>query len=126
MEFRGYKDLECYKKARELRIFVAVLVKKFPPIENFLLRSQITDSSRSVSSNIVEGYGRFTYSDTRNFFIIARGSNLETMEHIQIAFDEGYINENELETGSQLCEHVFRLINGYINYLNKQKNNKSD
>ncbi len=125
MEFKGYKELECYKKARELRIFVAVLVKKFPSIENFLLRAQITDSSRSVSANIVEGYGRFTYADTRNFFIIARGSDLETMEHLQVAFDEGYINVEELTFGSNLCEHVFKLINGYINYLNKQKNVKS-
>ena len=125
MEFRGYKELECYKKARELRMFVSILVKDFPPIENFLLRSQITDSARSVSANIVEGYGRFTFADTRNFFIIARGSNLETMEHIEVAFDEGFITETKFETGSQLCEHVFRLINGYINYLNKQKNGKN-
>ncbi len=121
MEFMGYKNLECYKKARELRVYVALLIKKFPPIENFLLRSQITDSSRSVSANIVEGYGRFTYADTRNFFIISRGSDLETMEHIQVAFDEGYISEEEFKKGSELCEHVFKLINGYINYLNKQK-----
>ena len=121
MEFKGYKDLECYKKARELRIYVSVMIKKFPPHEKFLLTFQITKSSRSVSANIAEGYGRYTFTDTKNFFIISRGSTLETTEHLQTALDEGYINETEFTEGAQFCESEFRLINGYISYLNRQK-----
>ncbi len=97
MNYHGYKDLECYKQARELRIFVSNLVKKFPSHEKFLLTAQIVDSSRSVTVNIAEGYGRFTYTDTRNFFIIARGSVTETMEHLATAFDEKYILPEELK-----------------------------
>ncbi len=80
MNYKGYRDLECYIKARELRIFISELVKKFPAHEKFLLTAQIIDCSRSVSRNIAEGYGRYTYSDTRNFFVIARSSSTETME----------------------------------------------
>jgi four helix bundle protein len=73
MNYKGNKDLECYKEARLLRILISNLAKKFPAPEKFFLISQILDASRSISANIAEGYGRFTYSDTRNFFIIARG-----------------------------------------------------
>ncbi len=121
MNYKGYKDLECYIKARELRIFISELAKKIPSHEKFLLTAQIIDCSRSVSRNIAEGYGRYTYSDTRNFFIIARGSVTETMEQLSTAFDEGYIAEEEFKTGEDKCELVFKLINGYIAYLDKSK-----
>ena len=121
MNYKGYKDLECYIKARELRIFISGLAKKFPAQEKFLLTAQIIDCSRSVSRNIAEGYGRYTFSDTRNFFIISRGSVTETMEQLATAFDENYISGEELKTGEEKCEHVFKLINGYIAYLDKSK-----
>ncbi|MCZ2460079.1 MAG: four helix bundle protein [Chitinophagales bacterium] len=119
MNYRGYKDLECYIHARQLRQFVSSLVNKFPGHEKFLLTNQILDSSRSVTSNIAEGYGRYTYADTRNFFIIARGSLTETMEHLATAYDEGYITLEELTNGETKCETVFKLINGYISFLDK-------
>lgn len=125
MNYRGYKELECYIQARLLRIFVSELVKKFPAHEKFLLTAQIVDSSRSVTRNMAEGYGRYTYTDTRNFFIIARGSVTETMEHLTTAHDEKYISNDELKTGEEKCELVFKLTNGYIAYLDKSRKQKN-
>ncbi|MEI9959285.1 MAG: four helix bundle protein [Ferruginibacter sp.] len=119
--YKGYKDLECYIKGRDLRIFISALAKKLPPHERFLLTAQIIDCSRSITRNIAEGYGRYTYADTRNFFIIARGSTTETMEQLTTAFDEQYISEEELKVGEAKCELVFKLINGYIGYLDKSR-----
>jgi len=121
MNYKGYKDLECYIKARELRIFISAMVQKFPSNEKFLLTAQIVDCSRSVTRNIAEGYGRYTFSDTRNFFIIARGSTTETMEQLTTAFDEKYITAEELKDGEARCELVYKLLNGYIAYLDKMK-----
>ncbi len=126
MEYKGYKELNCYIEACSLRKYISSLSKKFPPHEKFLLTAQIIDSARSVTANMAEGYRRYTYSDTRNFFIIARGSTTETMEHLTTAFDENYITKQELIEGEQKCELVFKLTNGYISYLdtsNKQKDN---
>lgn len=117
MNYKGYKELTCYKEARLMRMAIAELVKTFPKHERFLLTSQITDASRSVTTNMAEGYGRYTYRDTRNFFIIARGSLTETMEHLATAFDEQYITAEQLKTSEEHCEKVFQLINGYIRYL---------
>jgi four helix bundle protein len=125
MNYRGYKDLECYKKARELRIFISVLAHKFPSHEKFLLTAQVVDSSRSVTRNIAEGYGRFTYADTKHFFIMSRGSVTETMESLTTAYDEKYITEEELRSGEDKCELVLKLINGYINFLERLRNTNS-
>ena len=125
MNYKGYKELECYIQARLLRIFISALVKNFPAHEKFLLAAQIIDSSRSITRNIAEGYGRYTYTDTRNFFIIARGSVTETMEHLATAYDEKYKTVEELNAGEEKCELVFKLINGYIAYLDKSKKENS-
>ena len=121
MNYKGYKDLDCYKEARLLRIYISELMWKLPKHEQFLLKSQVIDSSRSVTRNMAEDYGRYTYTGTRNFFIIARGSITETMEHLSTAFDENYITEAELKEGETKCELVFKLTNGYIGYLDKMK-----
>jgi len=68
MIYKGYKDLKYYIQGKLPRIFISDLAKKFPPHEKYLLTAHIIDSSRSITSNIAEGYGRFTYTDTRNFF----------------------------------------------------------
>jgi len=88
MNYKGYKELECYIQARQLRVYVSELVKRFPSHEKFLLTAQVVDSSRSVTRNIAEGYGRYTYNDTRNFFVIAIVSITETMENLATACDE--------------------------------------
>jgi four helix bundle protein len=119
--YKGFTELECYKKGRELRKSISFLAKKFPNEEKYGLTSQIKRSSRSVTANITEGYGRYTYTDTRHFFIISRGSLTETMEHLTTAFDEGYISEEELKSEWETCELVFKLINGFIAYLDKSK-----
>ena len=122
--YKGFKELDCYKQGRELRIMISSLVKNFPKEERYELTSQIIRSSRSVTANIAEGYGRFTYSDTRHFFIISRGSVTETMEHLTTGFDENYITIEDLNLLENKCETVFKLINGYIAYLDKSKREK--
>ena len=98
---------------------------KFPKEEKYELTSQIKRASRSVTANIAEGYGRYTYTDTRHFFIMARGSVTETMEHLITAYDEKYISEDDLNSEQEKCEKVFKLINGFISYLDKSKKVKT-
>ncbi len=74
---------------------------------------------------MAEGYGRYSYIDTRKFFVIARGSVTETMEHFTTAHDEAYINNEELNEGEERCQNVFKLTNGYIAYLDKMSNQKT-
>ena len=124
MEYKGYKELKCYIQACELRKFISILAKKFPSHEKFSLTAQIIDSSMSITRNMPEGYGRYTCSDTRNFLIMARGSVTETIEKLTTAFDESYINNDELREGEEKCELVFKLTNGYISYLDRSNTSK--
>lgn len=111
MEYKGYKELKCYRQACALRKFISGVAKKNSFSLKILTYSQIIDSSRSMTRNMAEGYGRYTYADTRNFFIKARGSITETMENLTAAFDESYITPNEFREGEERCQLVFNSNN---------------
>lgn len=96
------------------------LTKGFPAEEKYRLVDQIIRSSRSIGNNIAEGHGRFHYVDSKKFYINARGSASETIDHLIIALDEDFISEETFKLFEGLCEECMRLINGYINYLKQQ------
>ncbi len=41
MNYKGCKELECYKQARELRIFIQILFRNFRPMKNSCLRHRL-------------------------------------------------------------------------------------
>lgn len=126
MNLRTFEDLEVWKKGREVRIFVQGVVKKFPADEKFALTLQIRKSSRSITNNIAEGYGRFFYQENIQFCRISRGSLTETLDHMIVAFDEKYIDDAELNEFRVLHDDCLRLLNGYISYLQKAKTGSSN
>ena len=117
----GFQSLEVWKQARLFRKMIIDLCKEIPQEEKYRLTDQIKRSSRSVTANIAEGYGRFHYLDNIKFCRDARGSLNETLDHLTVAFDEKYINEERLVQLNQQFEKVLKLLNGYIGYLKQQK-----
>ena len=79
-------------------------------------------SSRSISDNISEGYGRFHYQENIQFCRIARGSAYELINHLITAHDCSYITDNELSYHERQLTRCTKMINGYIRYLHKAKN----
>ena len=122
----SFTDLDAWKKARVLRNSIAELTKSFPVDEKYRLSDQIIRSSRSVGNNIAEGHGRFHYADAAKFLINARGSTAETIDHLVVALDNNFIDEKIFESFKENCEECMKLINGYINYLRKQADNKTN
>jgi len=117
---KGFTDLEVWKKSRTLRNNISELTKTFPAEEKYRLTDQIIRSSRSIGNNIAEGHGRFHYADASKFLINARGSAIETIDHLIIALDEKYIKEEVFDRFKNDCEECVKMINGYINYLRNQ------
>ena len=99
---------------------ISDLVKSFPVEEKYRLTDQIIRSSRSIGNNIAEGHGRYHYADSSKFLINARGSAIETIDHLIIALDENYIDEETFNGFRNDCEECLKMINGYISYLRNQ------
>lgn len=123
-KIRSFEDLECWKVCTELRRNVSTLIKKFPKEEQYDLTSQMKRASRSVTHNIAEGYGRFHYQENIQYCRQARGSLYELIDQFIVAFDEKYINNEELTKGKEQINKSLALLNGYIKYLIKAKDSK--
>ncbi|MGB1079795.1 MAG: four helix bundle protein [Flavobacteriaceae bacterium] len=118
-DIKTFEDLDCWKKARRLRIKISELVKTFPNDEKFGLTSQIVRAVRSVTHNIAEGYGRFHFRENAQFCRTSRGSLYEVLDQVIVANEEGYISENMLnEIRKDIFENI-KILNWYINYLVK-------
>lgn len=120
----NFEDLEAWKECRELRKQISILVRKFPADEKFRLSDQLTRASRSTTANIAEGHGRYHYQENTQFCRHSRGSLTEIIDHLICAYDEQYISETELKVFREQIEKCLRILNGYIAYLQKQKNEK--
>jgi four helix bundle protein len=114
---RSFEDLECWKACTELRRFIGGLLKKFPPEEKYGLTDNMRRASRSITQNIAEGYGRFHYKENIQFCRQSRGSLFELADQFITARDEGYISNEEYESGRQQISKCLAITNGYINYL---------
>jgi four helix bundle protein len=117
----GITDLEVWKKARVFRNEISKLSKSFPIEEKYKLVDQIIRSSRSISANIAEGHGRFHFQENIQFCRTARGSLLETFDHLTVALDEGYLSEDNFIIYNAQYEELIKMLNGYITYLKKRK-----
>ena len=105
-QVKSYKDLEIYLLSKKLAVRVhKMTLDDLPKFEMFEEGSQIRRSSKSIVSNIVEGYGRRMYkNEFVRFLTYAVGSCDETKAHLEMLY----------ETGSLDKQNIFeQLINGY-------------
>jgi four helix bundle protein len=120
----SFTELETWKQARKIRIFISEIVKQFPSEEKFRLTGQIIRCLRSIGNNIAEGHGRFHYQDNIRFCIIARGSLSETLDHMIVAKDENLISDDIFNSFQTEYDRCLKLLNGYIQFIKKKKNNE--
>lgn len=118
---RTFEDLDCWKACTEVRRFIGDLVKGFPQEEKFSLAMDMKRTGRSATHNISRGFGRLQYYDNMRCCRASRGSLYELVDQLITSKDDGYITSEDYENGRALIAKALPLLNGYIGYLNKQK-----
>ena len=61
-KIRTVRDLEVYRKAFDSAMEIFEITKKFPKDETYSLTDQIRRASRSVCSNLSEGWRKRRYT----------------------------------------------------------------
>ncbi|HRH03993.1 MAG TPA: four helix bundle protein [Bacteroidia bacterium] len=121
--FRSFQELECWKAARAVRLFVKEIIFSLPKSEQFDLIDNLRRAARSSTRNIAEGYGRFHFQENIQFCRISRGSMTEIWDDLITCLDEKYISEEKFNEGVKLIQNAIKVLNGYIYYLEKAKGN---
>ena len=85
---QSYKDLEVYQLAMELAIDIHKMsLTHLPKYEMYEEGSQIRRSSKSIVSNIIEGFGRRRYKNQFvQFITYSLASCDETKGHLEILY----------------------------------------
>jgi len=95
--------------------------KTLPPDEKYDLYAQIRRSSKGVTGNIGEAYGRYHYLDSLHYYSIARGELNETLAHLIDACVLKYIDQPEFENLYTLIRQAEQALNGFMAYIRRQR-----
>ena len=115
-ENKSYTSLDVWKKSRELVKKMYLLTNSFPKEELYSLTSQMRRAAISIPSNIAEGIARNYQKETIQFLHISKGSLYELETQLYLAFDIGYLKEDEMSLVMDRIESCKKLVAGFINY----------
>jgi len=71
-------------------------------------------------ANISEGFGRYSFKDSKQFFTVARGSIAEAQSHLYVMLDRKLISKGDFEEVYHQAVNVNKLVNGLIRNVQYQ------
>lgn len=116
MGFKSYKDLDIHKKVHKLALEIHEMSLNLPQIEKYEEVSQIRRSSKSIKSNIVEGFGRRKYKqEFIKFLIYALSSCDETSDHLDTLYGTKSLKDKEkYKYFNEEYNHLGRMLTNFI------------
>ena len=111
-------DLEVFKLSYQLAMEIFNVSRHFPKEERYSLTDQVVRSSRSISANIAEGWGKRIYeSEFKKHLIYAMGSLEETKMWLYFAKDCLYLPEEKfIDLNAKYDELGARVYKLYENW----------
>ena len=121
----SYKKLEIWERAKEISLVVhKMTLIELPKFELYEEGNQIRRSSKSIRSNIVEGYGRRRYvMEYIRFLTFSIASNDETIDHLETLYETGSLkNKNLYEGLHEQLEILGKKLNLFIQAVERISN----
>lgn len=119
----GLINLKIYQLAKKLEKFIYLITDYFPKEEKYRKTSQMRGSASSVTDNISESYGRFSYKAKINALYTARGETEEIRNQVDSIKDR-YIDLKLAEWLVEEYTELIKGINGYIRFLKNKDQEK--
>jgi four helix bundle protein len=118
MAITSYRDLDVYQRAMKALVAAHKMALKFPEYERYALADQVRRASKSVPTNIAEGYGRRKSArDFKHYLTMALGSANEMIVHLEIARELGYDTPENcralIEEYNVIGKMLYRLIENW-------------
>ncbi|MEF9437547.1 MAG: four helix bundle protein [Candidatus Mariimomonas ferrooxydans] len=105
------RELEVYKLAFKTAMEIFEISKKFPKEERYSLTDQVRRSSRSVCTNLSEGWRKRRYKAVFiNKLSDAAQEAAETQTWLEFALACNYIDKRIFEKLDEKYEHIFAML----------------
>ena len=120
----SYRDLDIYKESKRLAIEIHKMTMTLPKHELFEEGSQIRRSSKSITSMIVEGYGRRRYkADYIIYLVFSQSECDETIVHLDFLFETNSFSNAELYNNLRSdYDLLSKRINKYTQWVESNLN----
>ncbi len=108
---RSVRELEVYKLAFNAAMEIFEISKYFPKEETYSLTDQVRRSSRSVCTNLSEGWRKRRYKAVFiNKLSDAGQEDSETQTWLEFALACKYIDKETFERLDEMYEHIFAML----------------
>ena len=119
MVARRYEDLVVWQLTRDLERRVFAFTATQPASKDVDYCRQIRRSASSAPRNIAEGFGRFFPGDFARFVRTARGSLVETQDHLDAGRERGYMTKDEHSEMRHVTNRALGAATRFIVYLDE-------
>jgi len=100
-------DLDVFKLSYQLAMEIFNTSRNFPKEERYSLTDQVVRSSRSISANIAEGWGKRIYeNEFKRHLIYGMGSLEETKVWLYFAKDCMYLSKETFDLLNTKCDEL--------------------
>lgn len=115
----SYRDLDIYKESKRLAVKVHRMTLGLPKFELYEEGSQVRRSSKSVTSMIVEGYGRRRYKgDYIKYLVFAIAECDETILHLEFLYEtSSWKDEDAFNKFMEEYDLLSKRINKFIQWV---------
>lgn len=122
MEFTLEK-LEVYNLAEVFSDRIWMIVEKWDFFKKDTFGKQLVRAADSISANIAEGYGRYYYKESNQFYFYARGSAQETKSLNSKCQRRNIIEEKLSSELRNEAERILTMLNAFIKFIANSKKN---
>ena len=107
-----FRDLDVYRKAFTAAMNIFNMTKAFPPVEKYSLVDQIRRASRSVCSNLAEGWRKRKYEAVfKNKITDSMQEASETQCWLEFCLACQYINQEAFDILGSEYEQILAMLN---------------
>jgi len=111
-DLKHFRDLEVYQIAFNSAMKIFSITKQFPAEEKYSLTDQIRRSSRSVCSNIAEGWRKRKYKAVFiNKLTDSMQEASETQTWLEFSLACSYIDNNSFDELDSEYEKIIKMLN---------------
>ena len=115
--WKDFREIAAWQYARDLKLRVDEYLERPHVKKKYRLYEQLYDAVRSGPSNIAEGFGKYGNKEFARYARIAKGSEVEVLNHLIDPRDQRLISEDELLVAEHAARKAINAAVGLIRHL---------